>query len=121
MDIHKICTEGYPLHILRYLMDVHFKSTIIWTRFERLARAAQDFAFIKYFPTLGAGARLNKHKKSDDSNKSNWRDRDSQGGDSSAVEWNNKPKTGVAVWSEKKSSKPNKGWEHDDRFQTDYS
>lgn len=70
---------------------------------------------------IGAGARLNKHKYIDEPNKTNWRDRDNR--EETAVgDWGNKPKSGNASWNDvKKTSKPNKGWEHDDRFQTDYS
>lgn len=69
----------------------------------------------------GAGARLHKHKINDESNKANWRDRDNRS-ENPTSDWNNKPKTDGAGWVDpKKSTNPSKGWEHDDRFQNDYS
>lgn len=69
----------------------------------------------------GAGARLNKHKLNDDTNKTNWRDRDNRS-DNTALEWSSKSKNDGTGWTEpKKNTKINKGWEHDDRFQNDYS
>lgn len=65
-------------------------------------------------PILGAGARFNKYKGNDDVN---WREPNK---DSNAGTWNNKK-----GWSDNKrgqnTPKSNKGWEHDDRFETDYS
>ncbi|KAJ8927018.1 hypothetical protein NQ314_020581 [Rhamnusium bicolor] len=63
-------------------------------------------------PILGSGARFNKNKSNDDSS-TNWRDRDRSSG------WSKK---NTGNWGDtKKSSKIGKGWEHDDRFETDYS
>ncbi|KAG5861709.1 hypothetical protein JTB14_036471 [Gonioctena quinquepunctata] len=60
-------------------------------------------------PILGAGARLNKNKMNNEST-SNWRD---------GSGWGSKPKGG---WGDnKKGPKTSKGWEHDDRFENDYS
>ncbi|XP_028131801.1 CBP80/20-dependent translation initiation factor-like isoform X1 [Diabrotica virgifera virgifera] len=62
-------------------------------------------------PILGAGARLNKAKFNNDS--SNWRDKDN----SSTGGWK---KTGWGN-NDKNSKGKSKGWEHDDRFENNYS
>ncbi|KAJ8947835.1 hypothetical protein NQ318_009980 [Aromia moschata] len=66
-------------------------------------------------PILGVGARFNKGKSADEP-PSTWTNKDQLGG------WNNKQKNTVKNWRDpKKSTKLGKGWEHDDRFETDYS
>ncbi|KAJ8925440.1 hypothetical protein NQ315_009273 [Exocentrus adspersus] len=63
-------------------------------------------------PILGSGVRFNKNKSNDESN---WRDRDQSAG------WNNRQKVLGGKGEGRKNIKPGKGWEHDDRFETDYS
>ncbi|CAH0550645.1 unnamed protein product [Brassicogethes aeneus] len=69
-------------------------------------------------PILGAGARFNKHKGSEEGG--SWRDQNKDA--SAGGNWNNKQKG----WNDNKKGgnnppKTGKGWEHDDRFETDYS
>ncbi|XP_057669364.1 uncharacterized protein LOC130901784 [Diorhabda carinulata] len=63
-------------------------------------------------PILGVGARLNKSKSNDSSN---WRDRDNTTNSSG---WGKKSGWGDG---DKNSKGKKKGWEHDDRFENDYS
>ncbi|XP_018579984.1 uncharacterized protein LOC108917725 [Anoplophora glabripennis] len=65
-------------------------------------------------PILGSGARFNKNRSNDESN-SNWRERDQSGG------WGGRQKTQGGRGDSRKNTKAGKGWEHDDRFENDYS
>ncbi|KAK9679788.1 hypothetical protein QE152_g39716 [Popillia japonica] len=69
-------------------------------------------------PILGAGARFHKDKQE---NSGNWRDHQLKEDASNWVKDKTKSNNGNSGWGEKKSkSYNNKGWEHDDRFETDY-
>lgn len=65
---------------------------------------------MNFQPTiLGSGARFNKTRPNDEPN---WRDRDHPGA------WSQRPK---GAKNDSRKGQKGKGWEHDDRFDNDYS
>lgn len=66
-------------------------------------------------PILGAGARFQKDKQE---NNMNWREHHHKEDSSN---WGKDKNSGGSGWGDKKTKNyTNKGWEHDDRFETDY-